>query len=276
MRRIYYSMKSIIEYQYGISVDKIEAEDNKYIVTSNNNKYILKQIDINHIRLIESNLNDNRRYAIVKNINGEKYIKYNEKYYYLFKLDNRNNIDLFEISKNKAFDFYIENNIVNLWIHKNDYMEKLMEDVNRDYIIETKDYYLGLAEQAIMIVNGLDLMSNKKVLCHKRINKKEYRVPDNLTIDYKERDIGEYIKYLIFEEKEKIEEIKKKIDLLIKYKVNIILIIARILYPSEYFDLIDEYSTGKEIKRDLQHLLSREKYRHIIINYINKKRGKPL
>ena len=181
-----------------------------------------------------------------------------------------------EISKNKTFNTSIENNLVNLWILKNDYMERLMEDVNKDYIIETKDYYLGLAEQAIMIMNSLNLISIKKVLCHKRINKKEYRVPDNLTIDYIERDIGEYIKYLIFEENEKIEEIKKKTDLLIKYKVSINLIIARILYPSEYFDLIDEYSNGKEIKEKLQKLLSREKYRYIVIDYINKKRGKPL
>ena len=269
-------MKSIIEYQYGIRVDKIEIEENKYIVTSDNNKYILKQVDINDIRLIEYNLKDERRYAIVHNLNQERYIIYNKKYYYLFKLDNRSNIDLLEISKNKTFNTSIENNLVNLWILKNDYMERLMEDVNKDYIIETKDYYLGLAEQAIMIMNSLNLISIKKVLCHKRINKKEYRVPDNLTIDYIERDIGEYIKYLIFEENEKIEEIKKKTDLLIKYKVSINLIIARILYPSEYFDLIDEYSNGKEIKEKLQKLLSREKYRYIVIDYINKKRGKPL
>lgn len=165
-----------------------------------------------------------------------------------------------------------ENNWINNWQAKNDYLEKILSSNKSEIIEETKEYYLGLAEQAINIAKRNKKVVNK-VLCHKRIYENK---EDNKIIDYKERDYGEYIKYLMFYREKNIEYIKKYIDKLLIKNYSTDLIIARVMYPSEYYDLIDKYYKGIDINNDINKMLNKENLRHEIILYINKKRGKPL
>ena len=165
-----------------------------------------------------------------------------------------------------------ENNWIKNWQAKNDFLEKILSSNKNEIIEETKEYYLGLAEQAICIANK-NKGSVNKVICHKRINDSN---ENNQIIDYKERDYGEYIKYLIFRKEKDIEYIKKYVDVVLTKNYSSDLIIARLMYPSEYFDLIDKYYNNIDINNDVKRLLSKERIRYEIINYINKKRGHPL
>ena len=162
-----------------------------------------------------------------------------------------------------------DNNWVSNWQAKNDYLEKVLSNNKNEIIEETKDYYIGLAETAIFIAKRSKTL-NKKVICHKRINMNN---DDNRILDYKEREYGEYIKYLLFHKEKRIEYLKEYVDKNIKSNLSKELIMARILYPSEYFDLIDNYYKGIDINNDIYKLKKKKKLRSEIVSYINKKRG---
>lgn len=268
---------SIIEKNYNIKILELLTEKDSYKIRTSNTNYDLVKVTKYELSLLLLNINDRSRYRIKKTIKGSYYTYINGNYYILIELDNRSNISLYEvINELKAIDNQSPIDIVNKWQIKNDYLEEYLKNSNNELVIETKDYYLGLAEQAIVIYKDSSNIYNEKVLCHKRIRKDNYRMPNNIVIDYKERDIAEYIKYLIFIECLDENEIIKIIDKNIINHYNLNLIISRLLYPSEYFDLIDESRGGVDINNKIINLINKEKLRQKIIFYINKKRVKTL
>ena len=167
------------------------------------------------------------------NLNNPKIYKINNKIY--VKDDKNSKI----VQKNKWKQ---------LWINKVDKIEKfIIEDKS---IIELNSYYLGMAETAICYLNNnKDKIEEKQIsICRIRINDNEYRNNNNIILDYKERDYAEYLKYLFFSNKEN-EAINfiKRINF---KKYNKILIYSRLLFPTYYFDIIENQVINNKIVKE--------------------------
>lgn len=68
----------------------------------------------------------------------------------------------------------------------------------------------------------------------------------NVIIDYKERDIGEFLKYLFWHRSDRYENLDKIIETIINSNKNMNLIYSRMLYPSFYFDVYDNVINSRE------------------------------
>ena len=113
---------------------------------------------------------------------------------------------------------------------KNDYYESI--SINNIYIKETINYYIGLAENAIEFIKYNDIYTDRLFICN--CNKNELYNPLNIVLDCKEREVGEIIKKEFFYNDLTIDEIRKIIN-----NYDIKKVIARLLYPNYYFDIVD-------------------------------------
>ena len=143
----------------------------------------------------------------------------------------------------------LRTNWVSLWSSKVDYIEYQMGHLIKKYpfLNNTIDYYLDLCENAITYIKNLKMFSDYKIpigISHKRIIKDatlfDLYNPLNLIIDYKVRNIAEYLKDAFFKD----EDVNYILNIVFKNfwfdKLNLSLLVARLLYPSYYFDLFEE------------------------------------
>ena len=138
-----------------------------------------------------------------------------------------------------------------LWEAKVDYFEYQIIHIARKYkmLYKTLDYYIGLAENAISYVKEIEHQANGNIfapttISHKRVNTNytlfDLYNPINFVVDYKIRDISEYIKMSFFENKNIWKEIKYIFSTYQFSQYSLKLLYARLLYPSYYFDIYDE------------------------------------
>ncbi len=193
-------------------------------------------------------------HKIILNTNNEIITKINNKHYVLLEINIENRIininDILYMTSivvdSNEFINIKRQNWYNLWIKKNDYIEYQISQFGKKYelIRESSDYYIGIAENCISLLNNVSNSYNQEVLtiCHNRINKKttteQYYNPIEFILDRKVRDIGEYIKSFTNYERI-IEQIK-----ILKYNnflkaEEIEFLFIRIMYPSEYFDIYE-------------------------------------
>ncbi len=102
------------------------------------------------------------------------------------------------------------------------------------------NYYIGFAENAIAYFNMLNLSNIPLYLAHRRITKENIYNPVELVIDYKVRDLAEYIKWEFFYNNKMIIEIENIINKVSLDNIDYLLLYIRLLYPSYYFDLYDQ------------------------------------
>ncbi|MBO7536368.1 MAG: hypothetical protein J6T34_04455, partial [Bacilli bacterium] len=128
----------------------------------------------------------------------------------------------------------------NLWEQKLDYYEYQISELGLKYkkLRNSFSYYSGLCECAINLLNYVNYDNVRMNIAHYRIGKRidEFMNPLNITIDNITRDIAEYLKS----------------NMITEFDFNLtndeyILLMARILYPSYYFDVYD-----KIIKEDIE------------------------
>lgn len=159
-----------------------------------------------------------------------------------------------------------------LWSNKIDFLESKIKDVkNLKVVTSSFDYYVGLGENAITLLNNI----NKKfpndtvlVLSRFRVNYplyyRDYFNPLNFIIDSRIRDIAGYLKNKFFSG----EDIKEDIDIIFKnkysdYEYN--LFIARMLYPSYYFDVLESVLNQKAEEKDLLKIIDKvEEYEKLL------------
>ena len=99
--------------------------------------------------------------------------------------------------------------------------------------------------------------------------------PLNIIIDHKARDVSEYIKKSFFNDNFKIFD---ELDEYFKYNYfsfyGISLILARVMYPSFYFDLYDQIINGRINESEILKITSRtneyEEYLRDVFNYFKK------
>ena len=248
-------MKNILNYYYQmiISEDKI---NNGYFSYNNHLFYIgIYNRNLNEIKelyelnqyMIQNSIQIN---VFILNINGEPITFYDGKYYYVL---------LIKYNKSYFYEYvprivYHNYNLLNrnnwgfLWSHKIDYIEyQLMHLGNKYPIIQNSiHYYIGMSENAISYFNMLKKDNISLYISHRRINNNDLYNPCDLIIDYKVRDLSEYIKFIFFNNKKSILDIINYLNCVDLENMDYYLLYVRMLYPSFYFDKYDEIVNNNE------------------------------
>lgn len=247
-------------YRRELSEIKDLVELNKRMVSSNS---LVHEIIINKFNEPISVIS-NENYVLLRvYVNDIKKIDINDIIYML-----NENVDL------SGLKSLLRTNWVSLWSNKVDYIEYQMGHLIKKYpfLNNTIDYYLGLCENAITYIKNLKMFSEYKIpigISHKRITKDatlfDLYNPLNLIIDYKVRNIAEYLKDAFFKD----EDVNYILNIVFKNfwfdKLNLSLLVARLLYPSYYFDLFEEI-IDKELDENIVFSLTKKssKYEEFI------------
>ena len=287
-------MKNTINYYYNLNINTIHQKEKNYYFKVDNKNYLLLKCsnieeldDIYRLNMYLSQILPVHR--IVLNVNNEVITKINDSNYLLLELfSNNNKINLnniielsniripFSVDKLKRNDWY------NLWIKKVDYFEYQLSQIGKKYplIRESFNYYIGLAENAIILVNNIDFNNIPLGLSHRRITNMSFNLynPLNIVIDARIRDVCEYFKFCFFNN----IDIGMELELFLSYNSFDIneakLFLARMFFPTYYFDLyekiidneIDESEIKKVIiKADNYEKILKQVYYHFKNNQIN-------
>ncbi len=256
-------MKNEILYNYNINVEEIMAVDTGYQFYVDYEKYILYKTIRSEktIKEINNYLNRtiNRFFKIIPTINGELACKVNDITYALIKITmpSNNEIDISDIINsyiivNDQLDDLNRTNWGMLWSSKVDYLEYQVSELATDHptVKNSFSYYVGLAENAIEYFNAIKKDNLELVLSQKRIKfpniALDYYNPLNLVVDYKVRNIAEYIKTYFFN-----QNAERDLNSIIHYNYNFTsieynLLFARLLFPSYYFDELTEVLEHKK------------------------------
>lgn len=274
-------MKNALNYYYGLNIEIIHQKEKNYYFQVNNFSYLflpydnldeisdiyklnifLKQsIPVHEIILNKSN-------AIVTNINGDNYIllkilvpKANIGINDIISL---NNINIpIDKSKLRRDDWY------NMWVQKIDYFEYQVSQMGKKYpvIRESFNYYVGLAENAIILVKNTDPNNLNLGLSHRSIDNTSFELynPLNLIIDVRIRDVCEYFKYCFFNN----IDISNELDLFLTYnklgRDEGRYFLARMLFPTYYFDLYEKIINDEIDEKELNKIiLKADKYEKVL------------
>lgn len=293
-------MKDTINYYYNLNPNKINKIFNYYYFYINNELYYFVEYnrkyedrfiiyDFNQ-EMIRNNILVNE---IIDNRNNNVVTINNSIPYILMRIvvNINKSISLSEInylaSKNIHYDDKLmRGNWGYLWMNKIDYLEYFTDHNYKKYplVVDSFNYFVGMAENAISYVNYV--VNNIKpdysdygVISHDviSINDTVYCLynPLNIIIDHKARDVSEYIKKSFFNDNFKIFD---ELDEYFKYNYfsfyGISLILARVMYPSFYFDLYDQIINGRINESEILKITSRtneyEEYLRDVFNYFKK------
>lgn len=293
-------MKNTINYYYKLNPDKINKLFNYYYFYINNELYYFliykrKIKDINAIyefnqKMLKQNILVNE---IINNTTNTIITYINQIPYILVKISININkpISLSEINYISSHNILykkelMRSNWTTLWSQKVDYLEYHHEhNINKYPLLsESFNYFIGLTENAISYINNnIPNLKQEKtdigVISHERFKLDDtiYSLydPENIIIDHKSRDIAEYIKISFFKDNYHIFD---ELDEYFKHNYfsfyGITLLIARILYPSFYFELYDEITEGITNESSILKITTRiteyETYLNDIFNYFHK------
>lgn len=156
------------------------------------------------------------------------------------------------------------NNWLEMWKNKVDYLEYQVKELayNKKTIVTSFSYYVGLAENAISILNKINSKDNASVLVLSRLRVKypnycnDYFNPVNFIFDSRVRDIAGYLKSKFFANKDILEDLELIIqENLTPYEYNLFFI--RMLYPSYYFDAIENVLLNNESENVIVEIVSK-------------------
>lgn len=288
-------MKPYINKFYNLYPLNVYKKNNEYYFFIKNSKFYMKEYtrkeeEIDLLLKISNKLYQNgiKVNTFITNKEGNILTNINKKKYVLLKV---NTIECEELCLEDIVIFSelikIENknnelNIAISWKKRIDILEKQVIEYNKEYpiILQSFNYYIGLAENAISYLEFLKdkIINEKLVLSHEKIYAdttiKEIYDPLLFIFDYKSRDISNYIKNKFQKHENVIDELeelvyKKRID-----ENECIIIIARMLYPDYYFDVIEKMISLKEEDIKIMDIIKKikdyEKLLEDIFNVLNK------
>ncbi|MBO5138729.1 MAG: hypothetical protein J6B89_03770 [Bacilli bacterium] len=255
-------MKNAIEYFYNFPNITIHELSDKITFKIDNQEYHLLP-NIRNYKELEEIYNItrgwNNYYPIIRNKNNSIVTNINNKEYILIKIrwDYDNNITIQDIMLEpkippNMYTAIKRNNWSELLQRKIDFFIYQREHIRKKYLIidECLDYYIGMTENAISYLNAANASIRYQedmniTISHRRILKdQKYQMynPLNIVIDHKARDISEYLKLLFINNQntEKEELITKLITNLKFNEYDYKILMARMLYPSFFFDKYEQ------------------------------------
>lgn len=245
-------MKNLINYYYNLMVTQYKKIEDSFVFIIDNKNYCFIPFygDITELYKSYSILKTNNKYCheIILNKENSSITFYENKPYILLKkhVFLKNIINLNDILEYNISVYDVQKlNWKELWQNKIDYYEYQINQFGFKYkkLRESFSYYIGMSETAINLINQIDSSDIKFCVCHRRINYKEdldeFFNPANMILDSRTRDITEYFKVNYINGKINIDSIINALDHIdFNYDENL-LIMARLLYPSFYFDVYD-------------------------------------
>jgi len=249
-------MRNVLRYYYNMYCDEIIKKNNTYKIMLNGNTFYFVKYEGNIY-----NLNDIYNYLLKNNIYCHEIVS-NKDNNYITNVDNSSYILIKVYSTDVLIDYMdiANNNILiskdkcrwqDLWIKKIDYYEYQINQFKKKYphLYQTFSYYSGLTESAIMLANTVKDKVLDIYVEHNRISKNintiDYYNPLNMIKDIKVRDIAEFFKQQFFYIENPIINVKNYLDYMNITNDEAILFMARLLYPSYYFDIYDEIIQDK-------------------------------
>lgn len=279
-------MNNFVVYFYNVRPDKINFNNKYYSFYNSGYLYHLYLVDSNlNINMIES---INRRLLghtlvseIIMNKDGNYISYYNNQNYILIKIyvNTNKKISLEEINylANTLYSQKMKINWAILWSNKIDYLEELINENGKKYplLVDSFNYFVGMAENAISYYNDIDINDNYKfVVSHKVIRFNDtiealYN-PLNIIFDYPARDLAEYIKNAFFLNNGGIyQELANYMQYNQLSITDVKLIVARIMYPSFYFEMYEDILVDNQSELILVKIIDKlpayEKYLSSII-----------
>lgn len=257
-------MKNTINYYYNISIEDFARTDKDYYFHLNNEEYHLIVFnrpyeDIEPIYKLNTQMKKMGClvHEIIINKDKQMITIINEIPYVLLKLCRYKNERVFlndigyiqNMTFNIQFDkSLLRNDWVKLWSNKIDYYEYQISQLGKKYPIlcDSLSYFIGLGENAIsyIINNSKDNNNSMPIVSHKRIRiddgSFEFYNPLNFVIDSRVRDVAEYIKNCFINDKLDFYEIKSYFNVSNFTSDEYMLLFARLLFPTFYFDMYDE------------------------------------
>ena len=276
-------MKNILNYYYQIILDDNKIDNNGHFIYNNHffclyeykrNIDEIEALSILNNRMINNGININR---IINNVFNQIVTCYDNKNYVLieiiYKYIDNLTLKFIEINIDKNNTILRRNEWGRLWSMKIDYVEYQLMHIKRSYPIinSSVNYYIGLAENAISYFNMLNLTDVPLYIEHRRFNKNNMYNPLELVIDYKVRDLSEYIKNSFFSKKMTIDDINDYINKLDLVNIDYILLYVRLLFPSYYFDLYEEIINNNTSELELNNIIELSMlYEELLYNiYLN-------
>ena len=281
-------MNNVIEYFYGIKIENVMYRDSYYYFIHNGYTYKLYSYDDSYERIksaYEINkmlLNNTLISEIIINKDNEIISNYNGINYVLIKLFVNMNKDLsleeISILSKAAYKENINSNWGILWSNKIDYLEELINENGKRYplIVDSFNYFIGMCENAISYFNSVSIDSNYKYVLSHRIIKFNDTVeilynPMNIIFDFKVRDISEYLKNSFFNKNYKVfYELVNYLNNNYLSLEEVKLLVARLLYPSFYFEMYEDILINKKEEKILINIISRlDEYENYLYNIIS-------
>lgn len=293
-------MKNTINYYYNLNPNKINHIFDYYYFYIDNELYYfsvytrnVKDIEAIYKFNQEQVLKDVLVSEIINNRMGTVITIVNQVPYILTKVNVNINkpIRLSEISYLSSVHIsypkeLMRSNWGNLWINKIDYLEYYHEQNYQKYPILSSsfNYFVGLGENAISYLNqtisklspeeaDIGVLSHDVILLDDTV----YGLyePLNIIIDHKARDLAEYIKFSFFHDNYSIFD---ELDEYFKYHYfsffGVQLVIARVLWPSFYFEVYDGVLRNQLNESAVLKITSRmneyEKYLRDVFSYFRK------
>lgn len=251
-------MKNAINYYYNLVTNDLHHKDDIYYFNIQNNKYLLFPFhgDINFLNTIYNylmnnhiiclNIIPNKDQQIITMINNTPYILL------ISSIHNRK-ININDIiNYTVMIDSKINNSWKKKWCEKLDYYEYQIQQFEKKYpiISESFFYYDGMTETAISLLNFVNLNTIKYFISHNRIGKNtslnDLYNPLNMIIDTRVRDSAEYYKNLFFYDHNPLLEVNNYLKYNNLTYEECLLFLARMIYPSYYYDIYDNIIIGKD------------------------------
>ncbi len=276
-------MKNTLLFYYNIEIsnNNLKKINDNYYFSYQSSNFIIEKYNRNAEDIIElyslteEMINNNiPLYRIIPTNNNNILFLYEGNYYILMIMPNVLNriityndvINFNYMPVNKKYRIIDKSAWTTFWSKKIDYIEYQFFQIEKKYPIikESINYYIGIWENAISYYNNNIILDNNfKCVCHKRLSSKtdllSFLNPLNLVIDYKERDVSEYIKSFIFNEKYTEKNIETFLNKVPINRGNIIRLIARILFPSNYFDLYESIIYENVSEEKIKSLIDNKK-----------------
>lgn len=260
---------------YNLFPDKIFRKNKSFYFFENNEKIVIKTLDSIQIKNI-SELSDILKHdknlsKIILNNENKEITEYKEKKYILLSVIVINRRvyldDLFLKFENLAMKNADNTDLLDM-ISKLVVIEKRMLEFNTEYLELQKsfDYFIGLAENSIQLINKIKFDNLKHVVVNisdiDEYNYEEINNIANLEFGNMEKSISAYIKYKIYMDTLNYDEIYSLIN---NRMLNIELLYAYMLYPNFYFnDVIQIIDNRKKEKCIYKYI----KYNNLYIKFM--------
>ena len=285
-------MENAIKYYYNLELGKLNNIDNGYLFSSNNETFFLSKSIYSEKRIKEVYEINNK--MIIRNILVHEIVLNNFKQvvsvidnvaYILMRVSvnlnkkiSLSDVAYFSYLTSGLIDHYNLSSWPLKWAKKIDYYEQQAFEIGKKYMVamEFFNYYVGLAENAITYINSFNESNLDISFCHIRasVDPLQFYNPFNFIIDYKVRDLSEYVKLKFFTDSISISEIDNYIRHERLNNNDLNYFYARLLFPTYYFDMFENIMDGLVDERTIIDIVKLSKdyeiFLHELAIYLSK------